>query len=165
MGQNSESALANEQYQTINDLQSALDAYQINNNGNYPEKLTDLLGTTRDWSNEKVTNIPQDIVTGKAYIYQRSETGYTLTYEMPEDGTFLFAGEFKEGTNTATEHFISEESARETDEDEDGISAYDEVLIYHTSDYMQDSDGDGYGDKEEIDAGYDPAESSYDTLR
>ena len=42
------------------------------------------------------------------------------------------------------------------DADFDGLDAYQEEK-YGSSDYSQDSDGDGYLDKDEVDAGYNPA--------
>jgi len=42
------------------------------------------------------------------------------------------------------------------DTDQDGLSDYEELYIYHTSIYLKDTDGDGYDDKEEVDNGYDP---------
>lgn len=42
------------------------------------------------------------------------------------------------------------------DSDNDGLSDYDEVYIYHTSPYLADSDADGFSDQEEITSGNDP---------
>jgi hypothetical protein len=42
------------------------------------------------------------------------------------------------------------------DTDGDGLSDYDELYIYKTSPYLEDSDSDGSSDKQEITAGYDP---------
>lgn len=42
------------------------------------------------------------------------------------------------------------------DTDKDGLSDYDELYIYHTSPYLEDTDGDGINDKKEVDAGTDP---------
>ncbi|MBT4277477.1 hypothetical protein HOD96_01890 [Candidatus Falkowbacteria bacterium] len=42
------------------------------------------------------------------------------------------------------------------DTDQDGLSDYDELNVYHTSVYIADSDSDGFSDKEEIDAGENP---------
>lgn len=48
------------------------------------------------------------------------------------------------------------ESLRDKDTDQDGISDYDELYVYHTSPYLTDSDSDGVSDKDEIDRGGDP---------
>lgn len=45
---------------------------------------------------------------------------------------------------------------RDKDTDSDGLSDYDELYVYNTSPYLEDSDSDGYLDKEELDAGHDP---------
>lgn len=156
MGQTKESTLIDAQYSTVEDIRSALDMYR-GEHGEYPESLNDLIGFEDGW--REVIAIPEDIVTEKPYIYTRTETGYTLLYEMPapeENESFSFRESTVEGTNTATERLLSLEGAKLDDEDEDGISLYDEVILYDTEDSMEDSDSDGYNDKEEIDAGYNP---------
>jgi len=45
---------------------------------------------------------------------------------------------------------------RDKDTDGDGLSDYDELYVYNTSPYLEDSDSDGYLDQEELDAGHDP---------
>ncbi len=42
------------------------------------------------------------------------------------------------------------------DTDNDGLSDYDELYLYHTSPYLADSDSDGYADKTEIESNHDP---------
>lgn len=42
------------------------------------------------------------------------------------------------------------------DTDGDGLSDYDEIYVYHTSPYLEDSDSDGISDKKEVDQGTDP---------
>ncbi len=42
------------------------------------------------------------------------------------------------------------------DTDGDGLSDYDEIYVYHTSPYLEDTDSDGIPDKKEIDQGTDP---------
>ncbi len=42
------------------------------------------------------------------------------------------------------------------DTDGDGLTDWDELNVYQTSPYLEDSDSDGFNDKEEIDSGNDP---------
>ncbi len=42
------------------------------------------------------------------------------------------------------------------DTDNDGLSDYDELYLYGTSPYLQDTDSDGYPDKTEIETSHDP---------
>jgi hypothetical protein len=48
------------------------------------------------------------------------------------------------------------DALRNQDTDKDGLSDYDESYLYGTSPYLEDSDSDGIGDKQEIDTGSDP---------
>lgn len=58
------------------------------------------------------------------------------------------------------EDFVNLENVfKEVDTDRDGLSDYDEVITYKSDPNKKDSDGDGYTDKEEVDAGYDPTGS------
>jgi hypothetical protein len=45
---------------------------------------------------------------------------------------------------------------QQTDTDSDGLSDYDELNVYNTSPFLEDSDSDGFTDKQEVDQGYDP---------
>lgn len=157
LGTDQETAQQKKQFESIEDLQSALEFFS-NQNGAYPKELKELIGLTVDI--RKVTTIPNDIFTKQPYVYEKTETGYTLQYEVQQptdDNVFSSNGVTVEGTNTATELFFSEEGAKETDEDEDGLSAYEEAVRYGTSDSSTDSDGDGFSDKAEVNAGYNPA--------
>jgi len=49
-----------------------------------------------------------------------------------------------------------DETLRTQDSDEDGLNDYDEKYVYNTSAYLQDTDSDGYSDKQEVESGYDP---------
>ena len=51
---------------------------------------------------------------------------------------------------------ITDEQLKNKDTDKDGLSDYDELNVYKTSPYLEDSDSDGFLDKEEIDNGKDP---------
>ncbi len=42
------------------------------------------------------------------------------------------------------------------DDDNDGLSDADELFVHCTNPYMKDTDGDGFGDREEVDEGSDP---------
>lgn len=155
MGTSAEESLADEQRDSVSDLRSALAMYQ-KENGMYPETLEELIGTKNEL--KEIVQIPPDLLTEQAYVYRQTENGYTLRYTMPETTERTFSNDSLTitGVNTATELFFSEEGAKRTDEDEDGISLYDETVTYGTSDRKKDSDGDGYGDKAEIDGGYNP---------
>jgi len=48
----------------------------------------------------------------------------------------------------------------EQDVDNDGLSDFDEEFVYQTSVYLADSDGDGFSDKEEIDAQSNPLDQN-----
>ncbi len=48
------------------------------------------------------------------------------------------------------------ERQKTTDTDEDGLTDYDELYVYKTSPYLQDSDSDGFDDKTELYSGNDP---------
>jgi len=166
MGADPQDELRKKQQTSISDLQEALTLYKKVNNM-YPETLNELIGTTNQQEmafafpagTKEVMQIPLDIVTGKPYVYEATKNGYTLRYEMPANVNEEFSsyGITVEGTNTATELLWSEEGAKISDKDKDGLSAYDEVIIYGTSDNRGDSDADGYEDKVEVDGGYNPA--------
>jgi nitrite reductase (NO-forming) len=49
------------------------------------------------------------------------------------------------------------EFLQKQDSDNDGLSDYDEIVIYKSDPNKKDTDGDGYEDKDEVDAGYNPA--------
>lgn len=49
-----------------------------------------------------------------------------------------------------------QESLKTKDTDKDGLSDWDELNVYETSPYLEDSDSDGIPDKEEIETGKDP---------
>lgn len=55
--------------------------------------------------------------------------------------------------NTAVQ---SEADLKNKDTDKDGLSDWDELNIYNTSPYLEDSDSDGFTDKNEIDSDNDP---------
>ena len=50
----------------------------------------------------------------------------------------------------------SKESLKNKDTDGDGLSDWDELYFYNTSPYLEDSDSDGFIDKQEIDNDQDP---------
>jgi len=50
----------------------------------------------------------------------------------------------------------SEEALRAKDTDGDGLSDWDELYFYKTSPYLEDSDSDGFTDKQEVDSENDP---------
>ncbi|PIT88722.1 MAG: hypothetical protein COU29_00525 [Candidatus Magasanikbacteria bacterium CG10_big_fil_rev_8_21_14_0_10_36_32] len=54
------------------------------------------------------------------------------------------------------EEINTEEALRYRDTDLDGLNDFDELYIYSTSPYLEDTDSDGVKDKEEIDKGRNP---------
>ncbi len=50
----------------------------------------------------------------------------------------------------------TDEALKKLDTDKDGLNDYDEISIYGTSAFLDDSDGDGYSDKTELLTGHDP---------
>jgi len=66
-----------------------------------------------------------------------------------------YKGDNTEG-NSSSYQEDTEESWKNKDTDKDGLSDWEELNIYLTSPYLDDSDSDGYKDKEEIDNGNDP---------
>lgn len=72
-------------------------------------------------------------------------------------GQFAYkdSGESAE-TGALTEDENSAEVLRNKDTDNDGLSDWDELNVYRTSPYLEDSDSDGFSDKKEIDSNNDP---------
>jgi len=66
-----------------------------------------------------------------------------------------YKGDNTEG-NSSLYQEDTEESLKSKDTDKDGLNDWEELNIYQTSPYLDDSDSDGYKDKEEIDNGNDP---------
>lgn len=78
-----------------------------------------------------------------------------LSYSNNIKGVFVLKN-YSEGSvdaNSAAEELLD---LRDKDTDGDGLSDYDELYVYNTSPYLEDSDSDGYSDKAEIDSGHDP---------
>lgn len=70
-----------------------------------------------------------------------------------------FSGDGEEaasGDQVSLQQDDSEESLRAKDTDGDGLSDWDELYFYKTSPYLEDSDSDGFTDKQEIDNEKDP---------
>lgn len=55
-------------------------------------------------------------------------------------------------TTSATNQTLNDK----LDSDGDGLTDYQEINVYRTDPHNKDTDRDGYSDKAEIDAGYDP---------
>jgi hypothetical protein len=53
-------------------------------------------------------------------------------------------------------------SSKTEDDDKDGLSNYDEIMVYKTDPNKKDTDGDGLTDKEEVDLGTNPLEVDTD---
>jgi len=58
--------------------------------------------------------------------------------------------------NEASQTTQQDDALKNIDTDKDGLSDYDELNIYKTSPFIEDSDSDGVLDKVEIDRGQDP---------
>lgn len=70
---------------------------------------------------------------------------------------FAYKGENQNQTNnilTSTEN--NDEALKTKDSDKDGLSDWDELYVYKTSPYLEDSDSDGIKDKQEINGNTDP---------
>lgn len=59
---------------------------------------------------------------------------------------------------------FTDDQLKKMDSDNDGLSDYDEIYIYHTDPHNPDSDGDGYSDGHEVQHGYDPNKNGDDKL-
>jgi hypothetical protein len=111
-----------------------------------------------DLKSYHIDAIPNDRYTEKPFAYQTTEDGgYVLVYTINYvDGMSTSdRKKYVEGLNTATEKVLSNEAEGKIDADQDGLTAAQEAE-YGTSDHKKDTDGDGYDDKTEIDAGFDP---------
>lgn len=69
-------------------------------------------------------------------------------FEVDYDGELFVSGSERQAQEI--------ERQRTSDTDGDGINDYDELNVYRTSPYLQDSDSDGFDDGQEIKSGNDP---------
>ena len=74
---------------------------------------------------------------------------------LSEPFAYKDSGESAE-TGAPTEDENSAEVLRGKDTDKDGLNDWDELSVYRTSPYLEDSDSDGFSDKKEIDSDHDP---------
>jgi hypothetical protein len=82
---------------------------------------------------------------------------WAAQFKKSISGPFSGGGEeAASGDQTSLQQDDSEESLRAKDTDGDGLSDWDELYFYKTSPYLEDSDSDGFSDKQEIDNGKDP---------
>ncbi|MFH0928657.1 MAG: hypothetical protein V1821_04260 [bacterium] len=94
-----------EQLRIVRDLRTALEMYSNAHQNSYPEKLSDLIGTSD--SALTVVNIPKDLYTLLPFVYRKVQTGSKLSYELDYQ-TKIPAGldawqiSTVEGLNTAT---------------------------------------------------------------
>lgn len=69
---------------------------------------------------------------------------------------FAYKGEPEKTNNTPEEDANSEAVLKTKDTDQDGLNDFDELAVYKTSPYLEDSDSDGLADGEEVKKGTDP---------
>lgn len=82
---------------------------------------------------------------------------WSLQFRNSITQPFAYKGNLNNNTqNSALSQKGSEEDLKNKDTDEDGLSDWDELYIYKTSPYLEDSDSDGFSDKNEIDSENDP---------
>ncbi|MDD5043532.1 MAG: hypothetical protein PHD51_02570 [Patescibacteria group bacterium] len=95
-----------------------------------------------------------------AAVFILAITGVALgfsNYYNNIKGPFVFKGsENEEASGSVNKEAQDSLDLRNKDTDSDGLNDYDELYVYNTSPYLDDSDSDNYKDKEEIDKGYDP---------
>lgn len=87
-----------------------------------------------------------------ALVFGLVQLRHTLVQPFTTDVQTLV--ELKKQYGPSEEERIAEE--KKTDTDGDGVTDYDEANVYHTSQYVRDSDSDGEADNIEIAKGTDP---------
>lgn len=81
---------------------------------------------------------------------------WAAQFKKSISGPFSGGEEAASGDQVSLQQEDSEESLRAKDTDGDGLSDWDELYFYKTSPYLEDSDSDGFTDKQEIDNEKDP---------
>lgn len=81
---------------------------------------------------------------------------WVAQFKKSISGQFVYKETGGEEINALTEDENSAEALRGKDTDSDGLSDWDELNVYRTSPYLEDSDSDGFTDKKELDSGNDP---------
>jgi hypothetical protein len=84
------------------------------------------------------------LILGGQYLWTHMASPFVITYTGPR----LLTGAEQDSAEIAAQ--------KKADTDADGVNDYDEVSIYKTSPYLNDSDSDGLFDGAEISAGQDP---------
>jgi hypothetical protein len=84
------------------------------------------------------------LILGGQYLWTHMASPFVITYTGPR----LLTGAEEQSAEIAAQ--------KKTDTDADGVNDYDEINIYKTSPYLNDSDSDGLFDGAEITAGQDP---------
>ena len=99
-----------------------------------------------------------------AFLGRDTNMPISVQAEFTREGDFVYRYNLgSTGTNLTSKLYyrIRPEDMKENDRDGDGISTYDEVMVYHTNPGLVDSDGDGLLDNKEIfEMGTDPTTRS-----
>ena len=164
MGQSEADLQAENQDSIVNDLREALDVYHAKNDA-YPAKLGDLIGFVYDPMDdpkyaETVVNIPNDVYTGKPYVYALKDGSYELKYEMhfAKDSKSLTKDQYVEGVNTATPDVSSVEGGKSDTGPDQTLNLDDSSALSQSTD----SDGDLLDNDEEAQLGTDPNKADTD---
>jgi hypothetical protein len=97
---------------------------------------------------------PQKIAVGFLLVLVLAIIAFWI-WQMNQQITRPFTAEIAPNTTATSTTDISEVLKRR-DTDGDGLSDYDEIYVYHTSPYLEDSDSDGLVDLKEVEQGTDP---------
>ena len=123
---------------------------------------------TRDWVNLTIiANGTTDPSVGE-HQYRR-DSAITVTALTPKDGYLPFSKWTGDATGTTNPLTVTMDADKTitavfpqdtSDSDADGLTYYEEVVLYHTDPTKWDTDGDGYGDGYEVKHGANPNDAT-----